>query len=249
MYKTPDNKIILGNWKMNKLASDIQEYFVELEPKDYKVKNTMVGIAVPLPYLYLVQEKFKQMDWLLGSQDVSQFSDSGAYTGEVSVAMLKDFDTSFTLVGHAERRKYFNENNSVFTKKINHLLDNDIRPVLCVGETLEEKNQGRTYQVLDQQLQVLPEKYCENVILAYEPVWAIGTGHMPTDEEISSRLHYIRERMLSICVGSDKIPLLYGGSVNLDNANKLMSIEHVNGLLIGGASLVPLDFIKIIQSI
>lgn len=244
------DKIILGNWKMNGSLKMIENYFSELKSESLSVKKHTVGLAVPFPYLSLFQKYLKQSSWMLGAQDVSQFMEQGAYTGEVSVEMLKDFNTQFALVGHSERRQYFKESNALLTRKIKNLLSGNIIPIFCVGEILEEKESQHTEQVLNEQLNALDNEIdTKNIVIAYEPVWAIGTGKIPTQEEIYTSLKYIRSQILSRHSEADKIPLLYGGSVSGDNAKEIISIEHVDGLLIGGASLKPHDFIKIVQSV
>ncbi|QRN40612.1 MAG: triose-phosphate isomerase [Neisseriaceae bacterium] len=244
-------KIILCNWKMNGSLSMIEHYFSELNLEPTSNKKCTIGLAVPFIYVQPFQEYLKESTWRLGVQDVSQFSVAGAYTGEISASMLKDFHVQFVLVGHSERRQYFKENNSILFRKIKNLLSENITPVFCIGETLEEKKLGCTQDVLNQQLSVLDNIGIDinKIVIAYEPVWAIGTGHTPSQEEIQMSLGHIRSQILLRHSEADRIPILYGGSVGVGNAKEIVSIDHVDGLLIGGASLRSRDFVKIVESV
>ena len=179
-----------------------------------------VIIFPPFPYLSFINyNKIK-----VGAQNVSEF-ENGAFTGEVGAKMLKEVNVKYCLIGHSERRLYFKEDNNILSKKITHLLNHSIIPVLCVGESLKERKCGTMFKVLEEQMKVFQEK----VIVAYEPIWAIGTGSIPTIKEISEVAIFFKQNY--------NISILYGGSVNESNIKEISSISNIEGVLVGGASL------------
>ena len=201
-------------------------------------------VAICAPYIYLNYLEVKRKDFYLGAQDCSGFEE-GAYTGEVSAKMLNEVGVNFCIVGHSERRQYFNESNIIVKQKAIRLIENNIIPIICIGETLDEKNNNKTQNVLKNQLEesVPVSSNHFNTIIAYEPIWAIGTGLTPSLEEIENAHRYIKN--LSEKLFNFKI--IYGGSVNSKNSKLISKIDIVNGALIGGASLKINEFKQIIS--
>lgn len=241
-------KIILGNWKMNKTIEDTENYLKEFEKLDVP-ENIKVGIA--FPYIDISAAVKYSKNLLVGAQNV-HYEESGAYTGEISASMLKSSKVDFAIVGHSERRKIFGETNKFINKKIKALLKYNIKVVLCIGEKESEKLAGKTKIVLAKQLEEclhgLYENELENIIIAYEPVWAIGTGKVANASTIKSTLSFIKQWIQKnfSSKAHEKVKFLYGGSVKPADAKKLIKIENVNGFLVGGASLKVEDFHKII---
>jgi triosephosphate isomerase len=186
---------------------------------------------------------------ILGAQNISQY-DNGAYTGEVSGKMLADLKTKYVIIGHSERRELYNEDNNVIRDKFSKAIENNIKPILCVGETIEHRNSGETFDYIHSQIDaVISSNKLENLkelIIAYEPIWAIGTGQTATPESAEEVHSYIRNILLNTDSNlAENTPILYGGSVNSENAEKLFNMENINGALIGGASLNGEEFSKI----
>lgn len=237
-------KYLIGNLKMNFTLKDYKGYLNDLK-RIVKDSSNIVGICVPYPYLNICQKQAKKL--LLGAQNC-HFKESGAYTGEVSVNMLTDFGVKTCIIGHSERRAYYNEKNENINKKILALLNSNIMPILCIGETLEEKQSGKTKRVLKNQLEkaLKDVKNINNIIFAYEPVWAIGTGLTPTIKEIKQTTKYIKDVIFKI-TACENVVLLYGGSLNDKNYNEILTVPNVDGGLIGGACLDLEKFKKIIN--
>ena len=207
-------KWVLGNWKMNGSTALLRRYETFFA-QEMKIAKTPVGLALPYPYLGLAKAVLEPYGVLLGAQDVSAFKQQGAYTGEVSARMLKDVAVDFALIGHSERRGYFKEDNKLLKNKVQALVSCDIRPVLCIGESMEERKRGLTKQKLQKQLSFLGEltsAEIDKLILAYEPIWAIGTGEQAENQEIEEVIHFIREAALPKEGVNARIPILYGGS-------------------------------------
>lgn len=225
-------KFIVANWKMNGNISDKNEMI-----KNLKNITTDNKIILCLPFTLLNGEN---SGITIGAQDVSQH-ENGAYTGDISAQMLKEFDVKYVIVGHSERRTYHNETNEIVHNKAEMAQKNNIVPIICVGENLSEYESGQTIKSIEKMLhESVPQsgKY----IIAYEPYWAIGTNKTPTDDEISNVMNAIRQ-----IVGND-IPLLYGGSVKPSNAQQILSIKNVDGVLVGNASLKIDTFLPIITA-
>ena len=188
--------------------------------------------------------------YYLGAQNCF-YKDKGAYTGEISIEMLLECNVEYVIIGHSERRHIFHENNELIDKKMSRVNNSGMQPVLCIGETLDEMNNGKTYDIIEEQMikGLNNVKSIDNVIIAYEPVWAIGTGLTATVEKINEMHSFIRKMLSSLYTSnnSNKIPILYGGSVNSDNANELISIDGVNGFLIGGVSLDVIKFMDVVK--
>ena len=231
------SSIFISNWKLNGNIEFINQYFTKL------LINSNNCVVVCSPSIYLNRLKTNSNNLFSGAQDVSIY-DEGAYTGELSAKMLSDENIQFCLVGHSERRQYFNEKNEDVKEKATKLLENEIIPIICVGETLEEKKNNSTLDVISNQiLKGIPSESNEqNTIIAYEPIWAIGTGLTPTIEEIDIVHQSIRK--INNKISNYKI--VYGGSVNDQNSHEIISLSVVDGALIGGASLKIDDFNKII---
>ena len=209
-----------------------------------------VAVAVPAPYLAQVQSLLAGSVVALASQDVSQH-EVGAYTGEVAAGMLKDFGVRYALVGHSERRQYHGETDAAVASKAQRALGAGITPVVCVGETLAEREAGLTEQVVKRQLAAVihVNGHCiSEIVVAYEPVWAIGTGLTATPEQAQQVHAVLRAQLAAASEHADRIRLLYGGSMNAANAADLLAQPDIDGGLIGGASLKAADFLKIIAA-
>jgi triosephosphate isomerase len=252
-------KIIAGNWKMNlnfsdaeDLLADILDLLEKTQQKNGKSFDEMI-ICPPFPYLELAGDIFLEEDKvMIGAQNVSAYQ-NGAYTGEISAMMLESLSAEYCIVGHSERRKYFSESDQDILIKAQNLLEYDIQPIICCGEILEERETNKHFEVIEKQLKaaVFPLKESLNeVIIAYEPVWAIGTGKTASPEQAQEMHAFIRSLIRKECGDerADSIPILYGGSCNAQNAKELFSCPDVDGGLIGGASLKAKDFIEIANS-
>ncbi len=246
--------MIAGNWKMNLLYSKVPDYFQtlvkELNAKTHLQRDkTEVLLAVPAPFLGLAREFGEKNGILIAAQTVHEKGE-GAYTGEISIAMLKDLGIRWTLIGHSERRQYYNETDASVALKTKACLDQGINPLVCVGETLSEREAGQTEVVLKRQIEavLLQTGTASNFTIAYEPVWAIGTGLTASDEQAQAAHAYIRS-LLRQGLGNvvDQMRILYGGSVKSSNIKALMKQPDVDGALVGGASLDPVEFARIVD--
>ena len=244
-------KYIFGNFKMNMNLQDTEKYIEKLLPLVNNTKNDVV-IFPSFVNLMFASQKLTSSKIGLGAQNVSS-EQSGAYTGEISSEMLKSVGVSFVLVGHSERRKLFLEKNETINKKIIEALRVGLKVVLCVGETKYERASKKVEQVLEKEvleaLKGLYENELKNIIIAYEPVWAIGTGVVPTPKEIEMAVSAIRKTIAKEYseTSAKNIKVLYGGSVNSQNAKTYSTVNGINGLLVGGASLKADEFAKIIN--
>ncbi len=232
-------KIIAGNWKMNGTSVTLQEMLKCLQ--EIETDNTVI---LCVPYTMLNQNSGHIF---IGAQDLSSH-DHGAYTGEVSAKMIADTGAKYVIVGHSERRQYHNETNDTVRNKATMALASGLIPIICVGETMEEKQAGKTMSIIESGVrESVPTDVKTPIIIAYEPRWAIGAGLTPTASEIESA-HTLIAKTLSD-MGLSGTPILYGASVKGSNASEIMSIPNVDGVLVGGASLKCHDFIPIITSI
>ncbi|MBO8407039.1 MAG: triose-phosphate isomerase [Proteobacteria bacterium] len=232
-------KIIAGNWKMNGSRENLVNMVAALQ--NIETENTVV-LCVPYTMLGVTSDNIA-----LGAQDVSTH-DHGAYTGEVSAQMVADTGAKYTIVGHSERRQYHGETNDIVRQKAASALAAGLTPIICVGETMDEKQAGKTMEIIESGVrESIPNDVNGKIIVAYEPRWAIGAGLTPTDEEIAAAHKLIADTLSDI--GLDGTPVLYGASVKGSNAAQIMSIPNVDGVLVGGASLKPDDFIPIITSV
>lgn len=245
-------KYVMGNWKMNGSVEQIKPLLYALI-EDYP-SDTQARCAVfpPSIYIPLVKELLSSTPISWGAQNTFM-KDSGAFTGEISALMLKDYACQYVLVGHSERRQIFAEDEKFITEKFHHVKDHDMIPVLCVGETLIEREKGQTQEVLAQQIRAVASKNKDTYkqcIIAYEPVWAIGTGVTATPEQAQATHAFIRELIAEYdAVDAQTVPILYGGSVNQDNAHALFAMPDIDGGLVGGASLNASQFLEILECI
>lgn len=246
------NKFIAGNWKMNKTVAETRQFIRELIPLVAGVKNR-VALCVPYTDLAAAVEETKGTNIAVGAQNV-HWAESGAFTGEISVAMLKEIGVEYVVIGHSERRQYFGETDETVLKRTLAALGGGLKPIVCVGETLAERESGKTRDVLARQisegLKDVSAADIENVVIAYEPVWAIGTGKTATNDEANEAIGFIRS-LLAEKYGKDAadgVYIQYGGSMNEKNAEALLSMSEIDGGLIGGASLVPQKFEAIIKA-
>ncbi|MDB5875126.1 MAG: Triose-phosphate isomerase (Triosephosphate isomerase)-like protein [Ramlibacter sp.] len=240
-------KLIAGNWKMNgNLAAN--DALVRALVAGMKDAACTVAVCVPAPYLAQVQALRAGSALELGAQDVSPH-EQGAYTGEVSAAMLKEFGVRYAIVGHSERRQYHGENDALVADKAKVALAAGITPIVCVGETLAEREAGKTEEVVKRQMAAVihTNGHCiSEIVVAYEPVWAIGTGRTATPEQAQQVHALLRAQLKAATEHVDRIHILYGGSMNAGNAASLLAQPDIDGGLIGGASLKAPDFLQII---
>ena len=246
---TQKKKLIAGNWKMN---GSLQANAALLQALRDGLGEAAcaVAVAVPAPYLAQVQGLVAGSAVALAAQDVSQH-ESGAFTGEVSAAMLRDFGTRYVLVGHSERRQYHGETDAVVAAKAQRALAAGITPIVCVGETLAEREAGQTEAVVKRQLAAVVQangQCVSEIVVAYEPVWAIGTGRTATPEQAQQVHAVLRAQRAAATARADRVPLLYGGSMNAANAAQLLAQPDIDGGLVGGASLKAADFLQIIAA-
>ena len=242
-------KLIAGNWKMNGSLAANQALLQAIKAGlSSEVPACDVAVCVPHVYLAQVGGELQGSPVAWGAQDVSAH-EAGAYTGEVSGAMLRDFQCRYVLVGHSERRQYHGETDAVVAAKAQRALACGITPVVCVGETLAERESGATMEVVKRQLAAVIHAvgHCiTEVVVAYEPVWAIGTGKTATPEQAQEVHSVLRKQLQAACTEGRMPRILYGGSMNAANAEVLLSQPDIDGGLIGGASLKPADFLTII---
>ncbi|PQA82302.1 triose-phosphate isomerase [Limnohabitans sp. TS-CS-82] len=246
-------KLIAGNWKMNgslaaneALVHDVQQGLAQA----LGGKHAQVAVCVPAAYLSQVQQLVKGSGIDLGSQDVSAY-EQGAYTGELAAAMLKDFAVRYAIVGHSERRQYHGETDEQVAHKAQRALSAGITPIVCVGETLAEREAGKTEEVVKRQLAAVihTNGHCiSEIVVAYEPVWAIGTGKTASPEQAQAVHAVLRGQLKAATEHSDRVHILYGGSMNAANAAELLAQPDIDGGLIGGAALKAADFLTIIAA-
>lgn len=254
------NSWVIANWKMNPstqltvtaLMTDLQQQL----PAD-TLQSCNVVVAPSFMHLSTTQQAIQHGSCNIGlaAQNLcAQHADKGAFTGEVSAAQLKDAQVNYVLVGHSERRQYFKEDDACLIQKIHNAFAHDLTVVFCIGETQAQYEQNQTQDVLAAQLMVVKQlaAECDNLfsklIIAYEPVWAIGTGKIPTIKEVQNIHAFINTTLTEIDASLASTPVLYGGSVKADNAAEIAQCPNVNGVLVGGASLDPTSFTQIIQA-
>ena len=237
---------LYGNWKMNNTYSETEKFFADFEPayEPYKSDaNLEVGIFAPFTSLWPLYQGAKKCGIVFGAQNV-YYEPKGAFTGEISIPMLQEYKVTHIILGHSERRHIFLESDELIAKKTKAVLDAGIIPVLCYGETLEEREAGNTFNVMERQLKsalngLTPDEIAK-IIYAYEPVWAIGTGKTATPDQAEEVCGWSRK-----LIGNDNVVILYGGSVKGSNAKELLSMKDIDGALVGGASLKPASFLEI----
>lgn len=246
-------KLVVGNWKMHGNLVENKQLLDALVADLTELKNAQIAVCVPFPYLHSIKENLRQTNISWGAQNLSQF-DKGAYTGEVSASMLKDFGCKYVIVGHSERRALFGETNQIVAEKFIAAQKMELIPILCVGETLEQREAGLAEKIIDEQLSVVIElagiDAFDKSVIAYEPVWAIGTGKTASPQQ-AQEVHAsirkgLRDKNREI---ADELVILYGGSVKASNATELFVMDDIDGGLIGGASLIASEFIGICRAL
>ena len=247
-------KIVAGNWKMNKTQSEaaaLTAEVIKLHAAEVK-SNARVILCVPFPFLHSTKAQTAGSAVAVGAQDCSAY-ESGAYTGEVSAAMLKSVEVPYVIIGHSERRQYHGESGPLLAQKIDRALAHSLTPIFCCGEPLDIREKGTHEALVKSQVQEalfhLSAEAVSKIVIAYEPVWAIGTGKTATTQQAQDMHAVIRKELASKYgdVLAQAIPILYGGSVKPDNAKELFSCPDVDGGLVGGASLKARDFVDIIK--
>ncbi|HHW19593.1 MAG TPA: triose-phosphate isomerase [Thermodesulfovibrio thiophilus] len=242
-------RFFMANWKMHKTVQEALEFLKDFIPSVQGISDREIGIAPAFVCIDSMSKALRDTDIKVGAQNVF-YENKGAYTGEVSPVMLKDLNVDYVIIGHSERRKYFHETDEIINLKIKATMSENLNVIFCIGETLEERESEKTFDVLKKQI----EKGLENIekydslVLAYEPVWAIGAGKVASELQIEEAHAFIRNRLKDIYSDkADRIRILYGGSVSPENIHSIMNIANVDGVLVGGASLDPEKFLKIIK--
>ena len=243
-------KIIAGNWKMNMLPNEAMSFITEIEPY---AKNAKCEIILCVPYTDLFYSLLtaQNTNIKIGAQNM-HWEESGAYTGEVSPNMLKCINVEYVIIGHSERRQYFAETDETVNKKIKSALNHSLKPILCVGETLEQRENNMQDAIISNQIKSALKgiESIENIIIAYEPIWAIGTGKVATKEDANNTIKIIRSTVKELYGDNvaQNVCILYGGSVKKENAKELFSTSDIDGALVGGASLKVDEFARILES-
>lgn len=247
-------QIVAGNWKMNKNFQEAEELIGSIADElDTTEKKCEVVICPPAIYLEMASDYADESVLEVAAQNVSGF-ENGAFTGELSASMFSEMEIAYCIVGHSERRKYFNETDAQLAEKVNRLLDYNIFPIFCVGEQLEDREKGTQFDIVRSQMENglfhLNKEEFSNIVIAYEPVWAIGTGVVATPDQAQEMHSFIRDLISEKYNAqvADDSTILYGGSCNASNAATLFSKKDVDGGLIGGASLKADEFVKIVMS-
>lgn len=243
--------VIVGNWKMNKTPSEAREVLSEIKDLDLD-ENVEKGLCVPAIDLVVAEEILKGTDINYGGENMF-YEESGAFTGEISPTMLKDVGSTYVILGHSERREHFKEDDDLISKKVKSALSYDLIPILCCGETLEEREAAKEEEKVKGQIEKgladLSEEDVKKVIIAYEPIWAIGTGKTASSDDADKMCGFIR-KLIEENFGKDAADLIriqYGGSVKPNNVVELMGKENIDGALVGGASLKASDFEKLVN--
>ncbi len=244
-------KVIAGNWKMNILPNEAISMITELTPL---VKDADVEVILCVPYTDLFYSLLTAQgtNIKIGAQNM-HFEEKGAYTGEISASMLKSIGVEYVIIGHSERRAYFAETDETVNKKIKAAFAHNLNPIVCVGESLEQREQGIAFDVIESQvekaLEGLTKDQVQNTIIAYEPIWAIGTGKTATKEDANESIKKIREKISKIYGQNvaDRVIIQYGGSMKPENAKELLNMPDIDGGLIGGASLKAESFANIVN--
>lgn len=245
--------LVAGNWKMYKTTAEAKAFAEEFKSI---IANTdtenEVAICAPFTQLVALKEAFEGTVVKVGAQNM-HFETEGAFTGEISPAMLTEIGVDYCVLGHSERRQYFAETDEIINKKLHTAIRNNIAPILCVGEVLEEREAGKEREVVGSQikkcLEGIEEAAVADMVIAYEPVWAIGTGRTATSEQAEEMCKFIRDEIKNIYgdYPASKVRIQYGGSVKPENAAEILGMENIDGALVGGASLIPDKFIEIVR--
>lgn len=246
-------KVIAGNWKLHNTNSAAQQLANQIKIRSTEIKNTDIILCPPFTALTVVSEVVKGTSIAVGAQNI-YWEKSGAFTGEINADMIKSTGARYVIIGHSERRQYFGETNETVNKKINSALESGLKAIVCVGEVLEERESGTTEKVIETQiggaLKGLSKENMANIIIAYEPVWAIGTGKTATPDqaqEVHKQIRSLVSEQFGNSVG-EAVRIQYGGSVKAENADELLCQPDIDGALVGGACLKADSFMPIIQS-
>ncbi len=246
----PRTPYIAANWKMNKTVAEAAEFIDALLPRIAATQHDVV-VCPPFTALHEVVERRRGTAVRVAAQNM-HFEESGAFTGEVSAPMLVELDVEAVVLGHSERRQFFGETDEALAKKVPAALAADLEPILCVGESEEARDAGQTEEVLERQLQAdlaeVSDEDVAKVVIAYEPIWAIGTGKVATPEQAQEACAFIRDVLRARGAAADDVRVLYGGSVKPGNAAELLALPDVDGALVGGAALVAEDFAAIVEA-
>jgi triosephosphate isomerase len=243
--------IIAGNWKMHKTINEAVQFVSDIKGK---IQGTDVEVVICAPFILLLplKEAVEGSNIKLGAQNM-HWENQGAFTGEISPLMLQDIGIDYCIIGHSERRQYFGETDETVNKKIHSALKHDIKPIFCVGESLEERESGKTEEIVKNQIQKglenISAEDVTKIVIAYEPIWAIGTGKTATAEQANEVIYQIRETIKEL-YGDEiytEIRIQYGGSVKGSNAEEIMNQEDIDGALVGGASLLSDEFVQIVN--
>jgi triosephosphate isomerase len=243
---------IAGNWKMNKTVGEALDLIRELKTAISGVKEVEVAVAPPFTALYAVRKELEGSSIRLAAQNL-YWEEKGAFTGEISPLMLKEVGCQYVMIGHSERRQFFGESDETVNRRIKAALAQGLKVIFCIGETLRELEDGKTFLLIEKQIEGgfkgLGDKEMRNMTIAYEPVWAIGTGKTATPEQAEEVHRFIREKVEKLYSRevSEEIRIQYGGSVTPDNIKGLMSQPNIDGALVGGASLKAESFSKIVR--
>jgi len=243
---------IVGNWKMNKTVGEALDLVRELKASLQNHRDVEVAVAPPFTALYPVKKELEGSSIQLAAQNLF-WEEKGAFTGEVSPLMLREVGCQYVIIGHSERRQFFGETDETVNRKIKSALSHDLKVIFCIGETLKEREEGRTFSVVGGQmaggLKGLGEKEIRGLVIAYEPVWAIGTGKTATPQQAEEVHRFIREKLETLYSKeiSQRIRIQYGGSVTPENIKGLMDQDNIDGALVGGASLKAESFLRIVR--
>ena len=244
-------KVIAGNWKMNMLPNEAIEYIQNFENEVKDTENEVI-LCVPYTDLFYCLMNAQGTNIKIGAQNM-HWAENGAYTGEVSPKMLKSIGVEYVIIGHSERRQYFAETDETVNKKVKAAFENELKPIVCVGESLEQREDGQTEEIITSQTKLaldgLNNEQVKNTIIAYEPIWAIGTGKTATSEDANNSIKAIRNEIAKIYGEevANEVIIQYGGSVKSSNAKELFTTSDIDGGLVGGASLKPDEFAKIVN--
>ena len=244
-------KVIAGNWKMNMLPNETINFIQDLTPLVKDTDNDVI-LCVPYTDLFYALLNVQGTNIKIGAQNM-HWEEKGAYTGEISGQMLKSIGVEYVIIGHSERRQYFAETDETVNKKIKSALENGLKPIVCVGESLEQRENGLTQQIIESQIEKafdgIDENNLSKIIIAYEPIWAIGTGKTATKEQANETIIQIRNKIANLYnqEQANKMIIQYGGSVKSSNAKELFEMSDINGALIGGASLKVDEFSQIVN--
>lgn len=247
------NKVIAGNWKMNKVLSEAEQFVQEVVEKDPTGQGVEAIVCAPFPFLATLVEQTKNSAVKIGAQNM-HFEESGAFTGEVSPVMLKDLGVTHVVIGHSERREHFAETNETVNKKAHAAFDHDLTPIVCVGETLVQREANDTMNHIEKQvregLNGLTEAQIAKTIVAYEPIWAIGTGKTASTSDANEVCAHIRLVIgkMTTTETANQVVIQYGGSVKPANVDELLAQSDIDGALVGGASLEAESFIQLVEA-